>query len=61
MFDERGYGEGYVALKLAPEWLKNLDTAIFDMLPLLNTLYKIIFENRNPEQELKKYISKIGV
>ncbi len=61
MFDEGEYGEGYVALKLAPKWLNNLNTAIFDELPLLNTLYKIIFGNFDPEQELKKFIIKIGL
>ena len=60
MLDEGEYGEGYVALKLAIQWLKNIDEAILNELPLFNTLYRIIFENCNPESELKKFVTKIG-
>lgn len=59
MSDDGEYGEGYVALELAAQWLKTLDKKIIDELPLFKTLFEIFFNGGKPIDELKKLVLKI--
>lgn len=60
MFDEGEYGEGYTALKLALPWLGNFDINVRAELPLLVTLYNIIFKKVSPYDELMRFIKNLG-
>ncbi len=59
MSDDGEYGEGYVALELAAQWLETLDKKMLDELPLFKTLFKIFFNGGKPIDELKKLVLKI--
>ena len=60
MLKDGEYGEGYTALKLSLQWLKDAGPDFLNGLILLQTLYEIIFQNGNPEKKLKEFVTKIG-
>ena len=59
MFEEGEVAEGYKALELGVNWVNSLDKNLIRKLPLLLSLYKIVFEFKNPIVELKNFILKM--
>ena len=60
MFDEGEVAEGYLALKIGIEWVKSLSNNLINETPLLNSLYKIIFNDHDPIQELKNFTKEMS-
>lgn len=59
MFEEGEVAEGYKALELGINWVNSLDKNLIKKLPLLLSLYKIVFEFKDPAVELKDFILKM--
>ncbi|OQA22348.1 MAG: Glycerol-3-phosphate dehydrogenase (NAD(P)+) [Actinobacteria bacterium ADurb.Bin346] len=57
---EGEYGEGYVALKLSIPWLDKFGLDIEKELPLLSTLYRIIYKKNDIKKALNRLILKMG-
>jgi glycerol-3-phosphate dehydrogenase (NAD(P)+) len=55
MFNDGEVAEGYFALKIGLEWVKSLGGELINEVPLLKSLYKIIFEGHKPLDELKDF------
>jgi len=60
MFDEGEVAEGYLALKIGIEWVKSLGNNLINETPLLSSLYKIIFNDHDPIQELKNFTKEMS-
>ena len=48
--------EGYLAMKIAYQWVDDIKRGFRDELPLLCSLYNIIFKEQNPLEELNKFV-----
>ena len=56
MFEMGEVAEGYMALKVSIDWVNSLDSKLIDDLPLLKTLYGIIFENKEVKSSVLDFI-----
>lgn len=59
MHKEGEIAEGYQALKIGFKWVNDLRDNFIDELPLLNSLYNIVFNHCNPVEELKEFVQKM--
>lgn len=48
--------EGYLALKIGYQWVNDIKSNFRDELPLLCSLYNIIFKEKDPLEELNRFI-----
>jgi glycerol-3-phosphate dehydrogenase (NAD(P)+) len=56
MFEAGEVAEGYYALKLGVDWVKSLGMDLHRELPLLDYLYRIVFDPKDPMQTLLDFV-----
>lgn len=59
MLDSGELAEGYHTLRLGKIWLEENYPDIMDELPLFNTLYNVVFDKKEPFNELQNILTKI--
>ncbi len=61
MFSAGEVAEGYYALKLGVEWIRSLGMDLQQDLPLLDHLYRIVFDAKEPMETLLDFIREMKV
>jgi glycerol-3-phosphate dehydrogenase (NAD(P)+) len=56
MLEDGRLVEGYDTLKLGMQWIQDKGEGLIERLPLLKTLFRIIFHGYDPETELKRFV-----
>jgi len=61
MLENDQVAEGYIAMSMGVEYIRKRKKNLLDDLPLLSTLYRIVIQERNVEDELERFALSIGV
>jgi glycerol-3-phosphate dehydrogenase (NAD(P)+) len=59
MFAAGEVAEGYMALKISLDWVKSLDKNLLEELPLLEALYGMIFDGKEPKNSLDGFVQQM--